>query len=436
MVDMKKIISFIFFLIISCVGVSAQFPDSLIIQTKKVKGFGPFPRMLTTTRTMGEENLWAKAIPTIKNIPKDLESPMFAVLHTDFLQHTYQSYFEQKITTERFNELKSVWNWNPLPAKYSQNFVKEGIAIAAGFDEYGKLKIKVDANNNYDLSDNAYFSLAPKRPDQPLHGDSLLIEVQYQFFDGHLKTAHTWLYLSTSSEEKAVPIELFYAFAEHQYGEFSVNGEKYYVAILSDRAVFRNNYNIKVWTDETEKELRHGRGLQRNEYVRFGNVFYKFVHASIDGSEILLVKDEKAVEKGGHQVGLKAPNFTGTSISGKEIELAKMKGNIVFLDFWGTWCSPCVKEMPELKGIYEKYKTKNFKMIGIAYDDIESLTKYVKENNIEWEQVIQSEEGKPIITSYNILGYPTTFLIDENGFIIGKGMRSQELDIKLEELLD
>ena len=89
--------------------------------------------------------------------------------------------------------------------------------------------------------------------------------------------------------------------------------------------------------------------------------------------------------------------------------------------------------MPKLKSIYELYKSENFKMIGIANDNLESLSKFVKENQIEWAQIIQDND-KSIISDYNVVGYPTTFLIDVDGVILAKGLRANELSEKIAEL--
>lgn len=132
---------------------------------------------------------------------------------------------------------------------------------------------------------------------------------------------------------------------------------------------------------------------------------------------------------------MKAINFASESILGEKIVLDKLRGNIVLLDFGGTWCAPCREEIPNLKSIYDRYKIKNFIMIGIANDNLESLSKFVKENEIEWLQIIQ-EDDKSIISDYNVVGYPTTFLINEEGIIIAKGLRADELSDKLAEIFN
>lgn len=442
-----KIIFKTIILIFLLISISfAQVPDTIIIKTKRIKGFGPFPVGLSFAKTMDSNNTWKNTLPEIKGIPNNLEHIMIAIEQTDFMQHTYQLYHSGKISEERFSELKKSWNWNPLEKEYSKDFIKVDLAIVAGYDKNGLLKIKVDKNNNYDLSDDKYFTLPDKLPGQNFWGrynDNLPFEITYEYYNGkNIIQNKAWLYIDysplqyNSKEKEPNPIVLSYAFAEYHLGEFTVNGIKYFAAIKSDRVTFRDNYKIKVWNENSEKgDSKFNEGISRNGFVKIENYYYRFDRASIDGKRIILIKDQSVKEKGGNQVGLKAINFVSKSISGNKIELSKLKGNFVFLDFWGTWCSPCRAEIPKLKSIYNQYKDKNLVMIGIANDNIENLNKYITENGIQWEQIIQSED-KQIITDYGVNSYPTTFLIDEKGVIIAKGIRAEELSNKLEKLFN
>jgi peroxiredoxin len=431
-------------LVFIAIKTNAQYPDTINIKTERVKGYGPFSRSFSFVQTMSADNPWRKTIPEINGIPDNLEYMMFGVEQTDFLQHTYQSYYANKIDEELFNSCKSSWNWQPSPSEYSKEFVKLDIAVAAGYDSSGELKIKVDKNNNYDLSNDEYFSIPEKIPGQNFWGrytDLMPFEVSYEYFDGEsIKQTEAWLYIDYSLEmyiskkEKPYPIVLAFDFAQHHTGEFYVNGKKYFAAVRSDRATFRENYSVKVWEDnDSIVSSNFEPGVSRNGFVKIEDYYYRFDKASIDGSIITLIKDSSVLEKGGNQAGFKAINFVGKSIKGNILELSKLKGNYVYLDFWGTWCAPCIEEIPKLKSIYEEYSDKNFIMIGIANDDTKKLIKFIDKNEVNWEQIIQSD-NKSIILDYGVVSYPTTFLIDPAGNIISKNLRVQELKEKLKEI--
>ena len=438
-----KIVHLFFYILITLSTSYSQLPDTIVIQTERVKGFGPFPSILSFVQEMSIDNPWITTILEYKGIPRDLDHLMFATEQTDFLQHTYQNYSSGKISEEFINQLKQSWNWHPNESEYSKDFIKLDIGIVAGYDSEGNLKIKIDTNNNNDFSDEKYFTLPEKIPGQNFWGrynDLLPLEVNYEFFDGTRKKANAWVYIDyspnqyNSSEKIVTPIQFSFAFAQHHIGEFEVDGEKYTIAIKSDRVVFREQFYAKVWTENTRDSLsKFDQGIPRNGHIKIGDFYYRINSASIDGSTVKLIKDKSVEKRGGNEVGMKAINFEAESISGENIVLEELRGNILLLDFWGTWCAPCREEIPNLKSIYEQYKSKSFKLIGIANDKLEALTKFVKENNIEWSQIIQ-ENDKSIISKYNVVAYPTLFLLDEEGTILFKSHNSNGLSEKLAEV--
>ncbi len=423
--------------------VFSQVPDTIIIKTEIIKGFGPFGQSLSFVKTMEKDNYWNKTIPNIKGVP--LNNLLFSVEQTDFLQHSYQSHEAALLTDETFDNLKSGWNWNPLEAEYSKIPIKLDIAIAAFLDESGKVKILVDKNNNYDLSDETPFSLPDFIPGQNYWGrynDLLPFKVEYEtFVNGKIEKSFTWLYLDYDISmtkikiDKTTELVLGRSFAEYHSGEFKIKNKTYIAAVKSDRAAFRDYYTLKVWEKGNETtQSEFGEGISKNGNIRIDDYYYTLNKITTDGKYITLIKNESVETLGGSDINMKAVNFISKSMDGQEINLSSLKGNYVLLDFWGTWCSPCVAEIPSLKKIYDTYKEKNFKIIGIAADNKEAVDKFVKEKNVEWSQILQSEE-KSILSLYGVQHYPTTFLIDPNGIIIAKDIRTQELEIKLKELI-
>jgi len=119
--------------------------------------------------------------------------------------------------------------------------------------------------------------------------------------------------------------------------------------------------------------------------------------------------------------GTVAKNFTSKDLlTGQSIELAKLKGSFVLLDFWGTWCGPCKEVVPGLKQLNEEYKDRGLQLISIASDDQPGqVVKYLQDENISWFNLFQPATGKaPIIETYKVGDYPTFILIDKNGKII------------------
>ena len=108
---------------------------------------------------------------------------------------------------------------------------------------------------------------------------------------------------------------------------------------------------------------------------------------------------------------------------------------IILLDFWASWCAPCLNELPFLKAAYAKYKSKGFEIVSVSVDDgTEEWIKAVKDNSMNWVQLWNGEEMENTAASkYAITAIPSTFLIDADGTIIGRNLRGEELGNALED---
>ena len=107
-----------------------------------------------------------------------------------------------------------------------------------------------------------------------------------------------------------------------------------------------------------------------------------------------------------------------TAVDGREVDLTKMQGRVVLVDFWATTCRPCVAEMPAIKKLSDKFKRQGFEVVGISCDtDKKVLQKYLEQNGISWPQFFDGEQqGKNKFTQgFGIDGIPHAFLIDKKG---------------------
>jgi len=117
------------------------------------------------------------------------------------------------------------------------------------------------------------------------------------------------------------------------------------------------------------------------------------------------------------QEGTAAPGFELASVDGSVISFDEVRGNqATLIDFWATWCAPCIREMPQLQAIYNKYRHKGFAVVGIACDsDEEKVPEVVKERGVSYVNLIGNEE---VTAAYKVQGYPTLFLLDAEGRIV------------------
>lgn len=114
------------------------------------------------------------------------------------------------------------------------------------------------------------------------------------------------------------------------------------------------------------------------------------------------------------RIGVEAPTFKVTDVDGKPIDLAQHKGNVIIINFWATWCDPCVQEFPNAKKLYTKFKDKGVQFIGVSLDDdIEDLRGFVKQFEVGWPQIFDGKRWRGAIPSlYHIQAIPTMVLLD------------------------
>lgn len=135
------------------------------------------------------------------------------------------------------------------------------------------------------------------------------------------------------------------------------------------------------------------------------------------------------------------PEITGPTLEGSDVDIASLKGKVVLVDFWATWCGPCVAELPNVKAVYEKYHDQGFEVLAVSFDQTKDvLVKFVDENKLPWPQIFFDEDGKrfwdnPIGQKYGIDGIPATFLIDREGNLQKIGVRGPMLEPAVVELL-
>jgi thiol-disulfide isomerase/thioredoxin len=137
------------------------------------------------------------------------------------------------------------------------------------------------------------------------------------------------------------------------------------------------------------------------------------------------ILDNKVFEAANH-IG-KPVDIKFTALDGTEVDLAKMKGKVVLIDFWATWCGPCVAEIPNVKAAYEKYHAQGFEILGISFDregDKEKLIQFTKDKGMTWPQAFDGKGWESDFAQrFNIQGIPTMWLIGKDGNLASANAR-------------
>jgi peroxiredoxin len=122
--------------------------------------------------------------------------------------------------------------------------------------------------------------------------------------------------------------------------------------------------------------------------------------------------------KGGGLVGAPAPEFSLADLKGNAVRLANLKGRVVFMNLWATWCEPCRQEMPGMQGLYDTLAGRDFEMLAVSSDQSkrEVIERFVTANRLTFPVLLDPD--LQVADRYKVTGYPETFVIDRNGIVV------------------
>jgi peroxiredoxin len=190
--------------------------------------------------------------------------------------------------------------------------------------------------------------------------------------------------------------------------------------------------------------LNTGRNLEENE-AAYNNLQKRFPkHAGIQAvvkefreSVAAANAQQQKAEAGKPKTGSMAPDITMPDVNGKNVSLSSFRGKYVLVDFWASWCGPCRAENPNVVAAYNKYKSKNFTIVGVSLDKTkDAWVNAIKEDGLTWTQISDLKFWESAAVSiYQFNGIPYNVLIDPDGKIVAENLRGSNLENVLEQLV-
>ena len=156
----------------------------------------------------------------------------------------------------------------------------------------------------------------------------------------------------------------------------------------------------------------------------------RFIAASII-LIILVISGAVDISRAGKEEKIAAPDFTLMTMDNTKVSLKDFKGKYIFLNFWATWCGPCIDEMPSMERLYQKFKTrKNFAMLAVSIDKAgtDAVKKFMTENKLTFSVLL--DRDSEVAGAYGVMGIPSTYLIDTQGFVINRAVGARTWDTK------
>ena len=241
----------------------------------------------------------------------------------------------------------------------------------------------------------------------------------------------------------STPTVIVYFRDNYMAGQIELGGATYKMAIIDENSdgLFDDLHHdqLLIDIDQDGKLLAsqdsHERYWLDAPFNIHGTV-YQATSVSADGSQIVIDKSDAWVdEKLPLGVGFTAPDFSVKDADGKELSLSALKGKVVLLDFWASWCAPCRDELPNVEQAFKDYADRGLVVIGIDLDRNEgAFTGAVSYFGLTYPQVFDGADNK-VSSLYRVSGIPMSYLIDRDGIIRGKSLRGNDIKQAINKLL-
>lgn len=418
-----------------------------IVLDKKVDAFiGPKGNVFMTIASNDmHDSITLTGYPSLKNLPDSLTGlRVFTYIHNPE-QFYYQNYrngiYSKKFIDDYFKEQNMVLS---NAAMLTNNMIKCYFSFAIGYDRNQTPKYVIDTNGNNDFGDEKLFTLTKYSYSSIFVNKTtnIPINVAIEYYDGNKVNSDDILcLLSLSSKSSPDQIEASVSFPQFRYAKISYEGDFFYVCSYLDYFnksiyLFEARPNFQLLSDDL--------AIEPHQIATFGKSYFKYEPISQNLFRIKFISgysnsdkkvlNSKPIDKSitrpliSEQAGMLAPEIRGINVQdGSVLSLSALRGKYVFLDFWATWCGPCIMEFPYIRKVYDTFSSDQLIILGVTEDDYNGKIKsFLKDKQVTWPTIVKSTSTTKT-KGYSIQSWPTSYLIGPDGKIITTNLRGDDL---------
>ena len=316
------------------------------------------------------------------------------LLEESFIKLNYYGYYAKLNEKDFLKQTDSLYNVQINFLNKFPNLDKDFVFIESKSLEFGKLlKYSTFENMKRFVTGNKDFKVSDSFPDPfadvNLSNDKLLILSNYLFY--------IQSYFMKISRERI------------NEDDENIDYTLEYVKTVKKKV---QNHKIK-------EELLYLVGKWNLNYTKKLDSVFNQIEPLFNNKEYLKEVTEKYEKLKKIEKGASSPTFKLKDINGKTVSLNQLKGKLVYIDIWATWCLPCIKEIPSLKKMAEHFKEKDIQFVSICKSDLKKRwEKMVEEKELDGIQLFAPDENISFFKDYNVQGIPRFILIDKEGKII------------------
>lgn len=406
-----KIATLLFFVLIN-----ESYSQSKINQTVNYYyGFGSFSPGYTSLSNDNKTIMNEK----LKGLPSGWDNMIVSRVIVDYNQFYVQEYKNGKMSKQTMDEMVAAgWDFNEKLALQPES--KCYFYVVSGKNSNGEQTMIVDSDNDLDFTNNLTITpLSIQADTATLIKTIIPVSIEKNSFGKKKTTDIPFLVVNFNGT-------LNYCIPFYSTTNIKIN-EKNYTFESAHRYLINGTFtNLQTRLNGLPKLY------YKDDIIVIDSVGYKNIGIdySTDSYSIEEIKDYKKQEV--PSIGFMSPRFQENDLKNNIIALDKLRGKVVFIDFWATWCSPCIQELPKLKSVYDMADKSKIVFLGVAVDQKrDALDLFLKKNSVPWDIIISNK----IADLYRVSSLPSNFLVDETGKVININISSDDLKVYLKKYI-